>query len=202
MSLVIHPTYFPNILFFSQILNQDKILFEVNDNYIKQSLRNRTSIYHANGILNLSIPVKYSSKKKQIFKEIEICNETDWQKKHLKSIKFAYRSSPYFEFYENQFEKIFTKKEKFLIDINLKSIELLFELIDRKLKYNFTEKYNQNYTGYVDSREISNFNFSDKSISFKKYTQVFETKYGFKENLSMLDLLFNYGPNYYNFLIK
>tara|TARA_B100002019_G_scaffold162413_1_gene140108 strand:+ start:605 stop:1213 length:609 start_codon:yes stop_codon:yes gene_type:complete len=202
MSLVIHPTYFPNILFFSQILNQDKILFEVNDNYIKQSLRNRTSIYHANGILNLSIPVKYSSKKKQIFKEIEICNETDWQKKHLKSIKFAYRSSPYFEFYENQFEKIFTKKEKFLIDINLKSIELLFELIDRKLKYNFTEKYNQNYTGYVDSREISNFNFSDKSLSFKKYTQVFETKYGFKENLSMLDLLFNYGPNYYNFLIK
>ena len=154
MSLVIHPTYFPNILFFSQILNQDKILFEVNDNYIKQSLRNRTSIYHANGILNLSIPVKYSSKKKQIFKEIEICNETDWQKKHLKSIKFAYRSSPYFEFYENQFEKIFTKKEKFLIDINLKSIELLFELIDRKLKYNFTEKYNQNYTGYVDSREM------------------------------------------------
>lgn len=202
MSLVIHPTYFPNILFFSQILNQDKILFEVNDNYIKQSLRNRTSIYHANGILNLSIPVKYSSKKKQIFKEIEICNETDWQKKHLKSIKFAYRSSPYFEFYENQFEKIFTKKEKFLIDINLKSIELLFELIDRKLKYNFTEKYNQNYTGYVDSREISNFNFSDKSLSFKKYSQVFETKYGFKENLSMLDLLFNYGPNYYNFLIK
>lgn len=202
MSLVIHPTYFPNILFFSQILNQDKILFEVNDNYIKQSFRNRTSIYHANGILNLSIPVKYSSKKKQIFKEIEICNETDWQKKHLKSIKFAYRSSPYFEFYENQFEKIFTKKEKFLIDINLKSIELLFELIDRKLKYNFTEKYNQNYTGYVDSREISNFNFSDKSLSFKKYSQVFETKYGFKENLSMLDLLFNYGPNYYNFLIK
>ena len=202
MSLVIHPTYFPNILFFSQILNQDKILFEVNDNYIKQSLRNRTSIYHANGILNLSIPVKYSSKKKQKFKEIEICNETDCQKKHLKSIKFAYRSSPYFEFYENQFEKIFTKKEKFLIDINLKSIALLFELIDRKLKYNFTEKYNQNYTGYVDSREISNFNFSDKSLSFKKYTQVFETKYGFKENLSMLDLLFNYGPNYYNFLIK
>ncbi len=202
MSLVIHPTYFPNILFFSKILNQDKILFEVNDNYIKQSLRNRTSIYHANGILNLSIPVKYSSKKKQKFKEIEICNETDWQKKHLKSIKFAYRSSPYFEFYENQFEKIFTKKEKFLIDINLKSVALLFEFIDRKLKYNFTEKYNQNYTGYVDSREISNFKFSDKSLSFKKYTQVFDTKYGFKENLSMLDLLFNYGPNYYNFLIK
>ena len=202
MSLVIHPTYFPNILFFSKILNQDKILFEVNDNYIKQSLRNRTLIYHAHGILNLSIPVKYSSKKKQKFKEIEICNETDWQKKHLKSIKFAYRSSPYFEFYENRFEKIFAKKEKFLIDINLKSIALLFELIDRKLKYNFTEKYNQNYTGYLDSREISNFNFSDKSLSFKKYTQVFETKYGFKENLSMLDLLFNYGPNYYNFLIK
>ena len=202
MSLVIHPTYFPNILFFSKILNQDKILFEVNDNYIKQSLRNRTSIYHANGILNLSIPVKYSSKKKQIFKEIEICNETDWQKKHLKSIKFAYQSSPYFEFYENRFEKIFTKKEKFLIDINLKSVALLFEFIDRKLKYNFTEKYNQNYTGYVDSREISNFKFSDKSLSFKKYTQVFEIKYGFKENLSMLDLLFNYGPNYYNFLIK
>ena len=111
MSLVIHPTYFPNILFFSQILNQDKILFEVNDTYIKQSLRNRTSIYHANGILNLSISVKYSSKKKQIFKEIEICNETDWQKKHLKSIKFAYRSSPYFEFTKTNLKKFLQKKK-------------------------------------------------------------------------------------------
>lgn len=202
MSIVIHPTYFPNILFFSKILNHNKILFEINDHYIKQSLRNRTSIYHANGILNLSIPVKYSSNNKQKFKDIVICNDTDWQKKHLKSIKFAYQSSPYFEFYENRFEKIFTKKEKFLIDINLKSIVLLFELIDRKLVYNFTEKYNQIYNDYVDSREISNFNFSDTSLSFKKYTQVFETKHGFKENLSMLDLLFNYGSNYFNFLIK
>ena len=202
MSLVIHPTYFPNILFFSKILNHNRIFFEINDNYIKQSLRNRTLIYHANGILNLSVPVKYSSKKNRKFKDIEICNDTNWQKKHFKSIKFAYQSSPYFEFYENSFEKIFKKKEKFLIDINLKSIALLFELIDRKLEYTFTEKYNEIYNGYTNSREISNFNFSDKSLSFKKYTQVFETKFGFKENLSMLDLLFNYGPNYYNFLVK
>lgn len=202
MSLVIHPTYFPNILFFSKILNHERILFEINDNYIKQTLRNRTLIYHANGILNLSVPVKYSSKKKQKFKDIQICNDTNWQKKHFKSIKFAYRSSPFFEFYENRFEKIFTKKEKFLIDINLKSIALLFKLIDRNLEYNFTEKYNETYTGYANSRRISNLNFSDKSLSFEKYTQVFERKYGFKKNLSMLDLLFNYGPNYYNFLAK
>ena len=202
MSLVIHPTYFPNILFFSKILNHNRIFFEINDNYIKQSLRNRTLIYHANGVLKLSVPVKYSSKKNRKFKDIEICNDTNWQKKHFKSIKFAYQSSPYFEFYENSFEKIFKKKEKFLIDINLKSIALLFELIDRKLEYTFTEKYNEIYNGYTNSREISNFNFSDKSLSFKKYTQVFETKFGFKENLSMLDLLFNYGPNYYNFLVK
>ena len=202
MSLVIHPTYFPNILFFSKILNHNRIFFEINDNYIKQSLRNRTLIYHANGVLKLSVPVKYSSKKNRKFKDIEICNDTNWQKKHFKSIKFAYQSSPYFEFYENSFEKIFKKKEKFLLDINLKSIALLFELIDRKLEYTFTEKYYEIYNGYTNSREISNFNFSDKSLSFKKYTQVFETKYGFKENLSMLDLLFNYGPNYYNFLVK
>ena len=86
MSLVIHPTYFPNILFFSKILNHNKILFEINDHYIKQSLRNRTSIYHANGILNLSVPVRFSSKKNQKFKDIVICNDTDWQKNHLKSI--------------------------------------------------------------------------------------------------------------------
>ena len=202
MSLVIHPTYFPNILFFSKILNHKRILFEINDNYIKQTLRNRTLIYHANGILNLSVPVKYSSKKKQKFKDIQICNDTNWQKKHFKSIKFAYRSSPFFEFYENRFEKIFTKKEKFLIDINLKSIALLFKLIDRRLEYNFTEKYDEIYTGYANSLRISNLNFSDKSLSFEKYTQVFERKYGFKKNLSMLDLLFNYGPNYYNFLAK
>ena len=112
MKTIIHPTYFPNIEFFSNLLKSKNLIFEINDFYQKQTFRNRASIYGSNGKLRLIIPVSFSSSKKEKLKDIRICNNSNWQKNHLKSIQIAYRSSPYFEFFEDYFIAIFEEKEE------------------------------------------------------------------------------------------
>ena len=191
MEKIIHPTYFPSIKIFSELVKIDELLFEVNDNYQKQTERNRTSIYSANGKQILSIPVNFSSKKKRKFKEIRVCNDTNWQKVHLKSIEYSYRSSPYYEYFEDRFIKFFSQRNNFLIDINIKSIELMYELLNLKLNYFKTEKYLQEYNFIDDLRYLVS--GKKNTIKMQPYVQVFSEKFGFLSNLSMIDLIFNYG---------
>ncbi len=202
MKIIIHPTYFPNIEFFSHLLKSKNLTFEINDFYQKQTFRNRTQIYSSNGKLNLVIPVKFSSTKKDKLKDIKICNDTKWQKNHLKSIQIAYRSSPYFEFFEDYFIEIFEKKENFLIDISIKSIEIIFRMLETNLKYNLTDKYQSNYDLASDLRSLSVRKKKVTTNLIQPYTQVFETEHGFISNLSVIDLIFNEGLNSLNYFNK
>ena len=106
MDIIIHPSYFPNIHQFNQIIKANNILFEVSDNYQKQTYRNRAYIAHSNGKLLLNIPIRHS-------KNINICYDTDWMALHLKSLQSAYRSSPYFEYFEDNFIELFVSKNVF-----------------------------------------------------------------------------------------
>ena len=173
MKTLIHPTYFPNIEFFSHLLKSKNLIFEINDFYQKQTFRNRASIYGSNGRLNLIIPVSFSSSKKEKLKDIRICNNNNWQKNHLKSIQIAYRSSPYFEFFEDYFIEVFEKKEEFLIDITIKSIRIIFKILEKDLKFKFTSSFQDNYNSNSDFR-----------------------------NLSIIDLVFNEGLNSLNYFDK
>ena len=202
MKIIVHPTYFPNIEFFSHLLKSKNLTFEINDFYQKQTFRNRTQIYSSNGKLNLVIPVKFSSTKKDKLKDIKICNDTKWQKNHLKSIQIAYRSSPYFEFFEDYFIEIFEKKENFLIDISIKSIEIIFRMLETNLKYNLTDKYQSNYDLASDLRSLSVRKKKVTTNLIQPYTQVFETEHGFISNLSIIDLVFNEGLNSLNYFNK
>jgi hypothetical protein len=199
MKTIIHPTYFPNIEFFSHLLKSKNLIFEINDFYQKQTFRNRASIYGSNGKLNLIIPVSFSSSKKEKLKDIRICNNNNWQKNHLKSIQIAYRSSPYFEFFEDHFIKIFQKKEEFLIDITIKSIEIIFEILEIDLKFKFTSSFQDNYNSNSDFRNLSIRNSKAKTNIIQPYKQVFETQCGFISNLSVIDLVFNEGLNSLNY---
>ena len=198
MEKIIHPTYFPSIKIFSELVKIDELLFEVNDNYQKQTERNRTSIYSANGKQILSIPVNFSSQKKRKFKDIRVCYDTNWQKVHLKSIEYSYRNSPYYEYFEDKFIKFFSQKNNFLIDINIKSIELMYDLLNLKLNYLKTEKYLNEYNFIDDLRYLA----SEKknTIKMQPYVQVFSEKFGFLSNLSMIDLIFNYGLKSYDMI--
>ena len=200
MKIIIHPTYFPNIFSFKTIINSTNILFEVNDHYVKQTLRNRTSIHAANGKLNLSVPVKFSSTKKEKYKDIRICYDSNWQKIHLKSIESAYKNSPFYDFFEDYFINFYNKKEKFLVDLNFSSIRLIFEILEKELNCNFTNEYLEKYVDLSDYRSLlTNKNFNEK-VNFKNYTQVFQEKNGFIENLSSIDLIFNKGLDFEDFI--
>lgn len=198
MNVLIHPNYFPVISHFKLMVNSKKIIFELNDNFKKQTYRNRTYIYGANGLLLLSIPVIHSQKNRKKFKDVKIAYDHDWLSQHWKSFQTSYRSSPFFEYYEDKLVDLYKKKEKYLYDFNLRSIDVLFEMLQINIDYDFTKSYNENYSEALDFR--NNYDKLNSDFGVKQYTQVFESKHGYIENLSALDLIFNEGPNAINFL--
>lgn len=194
MDILIHPNYFPNIHQFTQIIKANNILFEVSDNYQKQTFRNRTYIYGANGKLGLFIPVIHTHKNRELFKDVKISYESNWMDLHLKSLQSAYRSSPYFEYFEDDFIKLYSEKEKFIADFNIKCIKLISNLLDLDLDFKISSKYVEKTNDIIDLRDLSNAR-KEKKIETPKYIQVFESKHGYLNNLSILDLIFSEGKN-------
>jgi hypothetical protein len=191
MNSLILPTYFPSISHFAVMAQSENITFETEDNFQKQTNRNRTYIYSPNGIQLLNIPVKHSKATHQKTKDVLIENEFDWQKQHFKSLEAAYRSSPFFEFFEDDIRPIFEKEHKFLMDLNFEVLDITIKCLRMKLEFNKTTEYFHEVENISDFRVLAN---GKKDLnSFEKYTQVFDDKHGFINNLSVLDLLFNEG---------
>ena len=189
---LIHPTYFPSISHFSAMMQAEKIVFEVEDNFQKQTNRNRTYIYSPNGIQLLNIPVKHTKLEHQKTKDVQIEPDFDWQKQHFKSLEAAYRSSPFFEYFEDDIQPLFVKKHKFLMDFNFEVLETLTKCLRIKLDYSTTtEFFKETEANVLDYRFLAN-GKKDNS-EFEVYPQVFDDKHGFINNLSILDLLFNEG---------
>ena len=113
---------------------------------------------------------------------------------HLKSLQSAYRSSPYFEYFEDDFINLYSEKEMFLVDFNIKCINLISNLLDVNINYVKSESYNENYSRLIDLRYLSVAR-KEKEYATPKYIQVFESKYGYLPNLSILDVLFCEGNN-------
>lgn len=193
MDILIHPTYFPSISHFAAIVQAEKVTFEMEDNFQKQTNRNRTYIYSPNGIQLLNIPIKHSKTAHQKTKDIQIENEFDWQKQHFKSLEAAYRSSPFFEYFEDDLLPFFEKKHQYLMDLNLEVFDLITRCLRMKIEYTKTTEYFHE----INSDKITDFRFlangKKDSSQFESYTQVFDDKFGFINNLSVLDLVFNEG---------
>lgn len=193
MDCLIYPTYFPNIAHFMAMVNADAIYFEVSDNYQKQSFRNRTEIYGANGKLSLTLPVNYSQKNRQLYKDVKIANENNWQQLHLKSLQSAYRMSPFFEFYIDELMPLFEKKYNYILDFNLQCFEILLKALQLDVVTYKTTAFEKEPKDQSDFRGLAQRNYKVNTLEF--YTQVFTEKHGFINNLGILDLLFNEGPN-------
>ncbi|WP_269225558.1 WbqC family protein [Flavobacterium eburneipallidum] len=192
MNILIHPTYFPSISHFVAMAQADSITFEMEDNFQKQTNRNRTYIYSPNGIQLLNIPVKHSKESHQKTKDVKIEMDFDWQKQHFKSLEAAYRSSPFFEYFEDDIYPIFEKKHIFLMDLNFEVLDIVTKCLRMKLEYTTTTEYFHEVNPDVaDFRFLAN-GKKDNS-QFEVYPQVFEEKAGFLNNLNILDLLFNEG---------
>jgi hypothetical protein len=199
MEVLLHPTYLPNIAHFVSIVNAEKLVFEVEDNYQKQTYRNRTYIYGANGKLALQIPVNFTQKNRQLYKDVRIANNEKWQANHLKSLQSAYRTSPFFEYYEDELIPLFSNHYDFLLDFNFKCLEAISECLQLDLNYEVTQTFEKEVKEVSDLRYLVNIR-KEQPISFDEYIQVFSEKHGFISNLSILDLLFYEGPNALTYL--
>lgn len=193
MNCLIHPTYFPNLAHFVAMVNADVLYFEVCDNYQKQTHRNRTEIYGANGKLALTVPVRYTQTNRQLYKDVTIANDGIWQQQHLKSLQSAYSMSPFFEFYIDDLMPLFEKTFDYILDFNLNCFEVLKDSLQLYITTNRTQVFEKESENKMDFRRLVNRNWN--SISLQPYAQVFTEKHGFISNLSILDLLFNEGPN-------
>ncbi len=181
--------YCPPISYFKEWVKQEDILLEKWENFPKQTYRNRCYILGPNGKQKLIIPTQHNGTR--LYKDIEISYSENWQKEHIKSLEAAYRRSPYFEYYEDDIIPLLEKKEKYLFDFNLKILEQLLSILQIENKISFSQTYKSDYAH--DFRNAFNAK-NNKPENMPAYTQVFAERFSFQENLSLLDLLFNVGP--------
>ena len=180
--------YLPPVSYFIAMMRSGKVELEAHENFVKQSYRNRCRIATANGVETLSIPIESNKGEKINIREARIAPHDNWQKNHWRAITSAYRNSPFFEFYEDDFKPFYEKKWKFLWDYNLELLTLMLELLDVEADIQLTTDYQSELTHSKDFRE---FIHPKKETVFdvKPYYQVFESKHGFIADLSIIDLL-------------
>ena len=196
--MLLQPTYFSPIIQYVANAQATKIDFEFEDNFQKQTYRNRCYIYTANGKHLLNVPVQNIKGVKQLTKDIKIDYKDNWNKLHLKTLKTAYSSSPYFEFYIDDLLPLFEKRITYLLDLNIKSHQFVMDALQLETSFSKTPEYFKNPLN-LDLRNLAKIN---PKIDFQLngYYQLFSEKYGFLENLSILDLIFMEGPNALNYL--
>jgi len=191
--------YLPSIAYISELVKHEEILIEKQENFIKQTYRNRCKIFSANGTLPLIIPIEHGGS--QLISEIKTQSETDWKRHHWQSIISAYNNSPYFLYYKDKFEAIyFDKNIHTLFEFNLKLLELSLKLLKLNIEIRYTDVFVKDYK--LDFRNTFSAKKMDIETSgFKPYYQVFDSKFGFQPDLSIMDLLFSQGPESKHYLI-
>jgi hypothetical protein len=180
------------------MVQSDGITLEMDDNFQKQTNRNRMYIYSPNGVQLLNLPVKHTKAAHQKTRDIKLETAFDWQKQHFKSLEAAYRSSPFFEYFEDSFVPIFEKRHTFLMDLNLQTMEITSKCLGFDFKYSQTEEYFHDAPGFHDFRKLAN--GKKDEIQLEPYNQVFADRHGWLNNLSILDLLCNEGRRALDYL--
>lgn len=193
--VVLHPVYFPNIATLCTMV-KNQVLWEVHDNYQKQTYRNRCHIATDAGRHLLTIPIKHvgGSTGRQKYKDVRIDNSYRWQQQHWRTLQTAYRTSAFFEFYEDELAPLYTKEIQFLMDFNFATTQFLLESLNLEFSEDQTKTYQLHRDGMLDGRGLVN---AKKPLDFDQnpYFQVFDDRNEFISNTSGLDLLFNEGTN-------
>jgi len=186
--------YLAPVSYYVALANAEQVFIERCDYYVKQTYRNRCHIAAANGVMALSIPVEKASGSKVLTRDIRISEHSDWQIQHWRSIESAYNSTPFFEYYKDDLWPFYEKKWNFLWDFNQEIQSKIFELLDITPSIQFTGEYKTTLEeNILDFREAIHPKKSNFTDDLKSYYQVFESKFGFQPDLSIIDLLFNMG---------
>jgi len=193
--------YLPPVSYFTA-LNTSNFDFtlEKEEHFPKQTYRNRTRVYSPNGPLDLFLPVIKGSKYHTKMKDVKISYDFKWQRLHWLSMESCYRNSPYFEFYEDELAPFYQKKFDFLFDYNLELLQWIFKQLKKTPELKFTTEYTKEIPAESDFRSKLHFKNPELIIPAKPYHQVFEERHGFLPNMSIVDLLFNQGPQAKNYI--
>ena len=192
---LLFPSYLPAIASFAAMV-QHEVVWEVSGNYQKQSLRNRAYVTNDRGKHTLTIPVqgKGELSHRRSYEQIPIDNSQPWQRTHWRTLQTAYRTSPFFEYYEQDLEPLFTGSHDFLLAYNLAAIKTICECLQIPFSENYTTVFEKEPQIANDHRHLISPK-TPKDFKSPEYQQVFGDRHGFIPNLSILDLLFNEGPN-------
>ncbi|MDR1682155.1 MAG: WbqC family protein [Candidatus Symbiothrix sp.] len=191
MTALLSTAYLAPVEYYAQ-LYQRPVIIEQWDNYVKQSYRNRCIIATTNGLQTLSIPTVKPNTLKCLTRDIRIAEHGEWRHLHWNAIVSAYNSSPFFEYYEEDFRPFYEKKYEFLFDFNERLRETVCRLMHFSPQVSYSSEYLKNPD--LDLREAIHPKKPSLRQSFPPYYQVFEQKFGFQADLSIIDLLFNMGP--------
>lgn len=195
--------YLPSVAYFVYMLDCDEVVLNIAEQYRKQTYRNRCMVLTANKIDTLTVPVKHWESGTSTA-DIEIDYTQPWIRRHLGCLRSAYGKSPYFEYYFHEFEKIYAKKPRFLVELNYELLTICLRLVGVKVNLTY------NLSGVVldkkdifDAKYLINSKNEDNSAVFfkpEKYYQTFGND--FVSNLSIVDLIFNMGPESKGVLTK
>jgi hypothetical protein len=203
---VLSTAYLGPVQYFTKFALYSKVYIEQHETYLKQSFRNRCYICGANGRIALVVPVKRTAGNLTKTKDLLVDYDTSWQRVHWNSIVSSYRSSPFFEYYEDNLKPFYNTKEKRLLDLNQKMLQLIIDLLDIDAEILLTDKFIKHYDDEADLRLSINpkkrLARDDSRFIARGYSQVFMEKHGFLPNLSIIDLLFNEGPNSWNIILQ
>ena len=198
---LLQTTYFGPVQWYQKLYRYDRCLIEQYDSYQKQTYRNRCVIATANGLQALTVPVEHTPLS-PLTKDLRISDHNQWRKTHWNALQSAYSESPFFEYYADDIRPFFERKYEFLIDFNEAIRQKICELIDIHPQVEYTTEYvkptanSQQPIAFSDFREVIHAKHPQPDADFKPkaYWQVFQHRYGFQPNLSILDLLFCMGP--------
>ena len=193
MKTVLSSVYAGNLRYYSVLAKSSQVYIDGFENFRKQSYRNRCVISSPNGPLNLIIPIIRISK--NIVKDVKIDNHQNWRKIHWKSLESSYRSSPYFEFYEDEFKPLYLEKKiEYLLDFNQQINLVLLRCLNMDTEVIFSDSYIEKGENVNDFRDVIHPSSTPtEKVKKMKYSQVFQESQDFIYNLSVFDLLFNQG---------
>ena len=199
MDILLSSAYLAPVQYYTKLLHShgDVAYVEAFENYAKQTYRNRCIIADANGPLALTIPTEKTGEGKCLMRDIRISNHGNWRHQHWNALEAAYRHTPFFQYYEDDFHPFYEKEIPFLYDFNMQLTQLVCSLIGLDVAMKPTDEYVHKTDGMADFRHIITPKTSweeDASFHPEPYYQVFKEKHGFIPNLSIADLLFNMGP--------
>ncbi len=185
-------SYFGPIEEFVYLAQNKTVTYESKEHFVKQSYRNRCIIYGANGLLRLTVPLVLKSREKTAMEYVKISYAENWQAHHWKSIKSAYKNSPFFDHYEELLRPLFLKEVDTLKNLNLK----ILGVVKQCLQLSCETLLNQEFKAYSkNDLRLKIHPKKETTLQLPRYIQVFEERHGFHKNLSILDLIFNEGPS-------